>query len=381
VVNTSWNIYNFRMGLINRLLQSNHEVIAIAPKDSYTKDVISSGCEFVNLTMDSKGVNPVKDVALTMELFKIYRRIKPDIILHFTIKPNIYGTLAAGLLNIPVINNVCGLGTVFHWNSFISRVAFLMYRIAFRSANLVFFQNREDEKYFTKKVDIPDLRTAILPGSGINISAFKPKNYVKNKEFTFIMVARLLVDKGVEEFVEAARILKKKGVKARYLVYGRIDKNHKRAVPVNKLKKWIKEGVIEYKGVSDNIAEPIGQSDCVVLPSYREGTPRTLLEGGSMAKPLIATNVPGCNDVTINGYNGLLCKVKDSNDLALKMEEILSMPVTRIRAMGQNSRRHIAMKYEERFVVDKYLQAINNIAGTFDVSWKSIIDSMQLSLN
>ncbi len=361
VVNTSWNIFNFRMGLVNRLIESGHEVIAIAPKDAYSANIIAAGCEYINLTMDSRGVNPIKDAALTIELFRIYKRINPDVILHFTIKPNIYGTLAARFLKIPVINNVSGLGTVFLWDNFASKVALWMYKIAFKSANFVFFQNREDEKHFIDKVGIRNMQSGILPGSGIDISVFKPNGYVKNEDFTFILIARLLIDKGIEEFVEAVRILKKKGLKARFLVFGNIEANHKRAISIDKVSAWAKEGIIEYKGVTDNIREQVGHSDCVVLPSYREGTPRTLLEGGSMAKPLIATDVPGCNNVVISGYNGLLCNAKDSAHLAKQMEHLMSLPTAEIEAMGQNSRKLVVEKYDENIVIDKYESAIKQV--------------------
>ncbi len=363
VVNTSWNIYNFRMGLIKQLIESGHEVIGIAPKDAYSANIVAAGCKYINLTMDSRGVNPIKDAALTVELYRIYRRIRPDVILHFTIKPNIYGTLAARMLNIPVINNVSGLGTVFLWDNFTSKVALWMYKIAFKSADFVFFQNKDDEKHFIREVGIQNLRTEILPGSGINVSTFMPNGHMKNEDFTFVMIARLLIDKGIEEFVEAVRILRKKGIKARYLLFGNIEANHKRAISIDKVSSWAKEGIIEYMGVTDNIREFIGHSDCVVLPSYREGTPRTLLEGGSMAKPLIATDVPGCNNVVINGFNGLLCDVKDSTDLAMKMEELLSLPVDRIDAMGQNSRKLIMERYDEKIVIDKYQSALNEVVN------------------
>lgn len=349
------------MGLINQLIESGHEVVAIAPKDAYSANIIAAGCQYINLTMDSRGVNPIKDGALTVELYRIYKRINPDVILHFTIKPNIYGTLAARLLKIPVINNVSGLGTVFLWDNFASKVALWMYKVAFKSANFVFFQNKDDEKHFIKKVGIKNLKTGILPGSGINISAFQPNGYMKNEDFTFILIARLLIDKGVEEFVEAVRILKKKGLKARFLVFGNIEANHKRAISIDKVSAWAKEGIIEYMGVTDNIKEQVGHSDCVVLPSYREGTPRTLLEGGSMAKPLIATDVPGCNDVVINGFNGLLCKAKNSKHLAAKMEQLMSLPAAEIDTMGQNSRKLIVEKYDENIVIDKYQSAIKEV--------------------
>ena len=174
VLNTSWNIYNFRLGLVKALLAEGHTVFAVAPPDEYSVKLEKIGCEYIQVRMDSRGINPLKDLGFLLELLFVYKRIKPDIILHYTIKPNIYGTIAARLLGIPVVNNVCGLGTAFLQRNFLSKIAVTLYKIAFRTSGKVFFQNKEDRAFFEKKRIVKRNQTEVLPGSGIDIEYFKP---------------------------------------------------------------------------------------------------------------------------------------------------------------------------------------------------------------
>lgn len=361
VLNTSWNIYNFRMGLIGSLIKHGHEVIAIAPEDEYSGKLEEAGCQYEKVTMDSRGANPLKDMALTYELYRIYKRVRPDVILHFTIKPNIYGTFAARLLNIPAINNVCGLGTVFLKKGLVSIVAKFMYKLAFRYPKKILFQNNEDCELFIRCRIINQERSDIVPGSGIDIQRFLPGNFERKEDFTFLLISRLIKDKGIYEFIEAIRKLRDKGIMARFKVVGAIDEQHKRGIPASHIQSWIDEGLIDYRGRANDVREYIRQADCVLLPSYREGTPRTLLEAASMGKPIITTDVAGCNNVVIDRYNGLLCRLKDPDDLAAKMEMMLTLPANDRRKMGINGRHHIEQNFDEHIVIDKYLYLIDHI--------------------
>jgi glycosyltransferase involved in cell wall biosynthesis len=342
VLNTSWNIYT------------------IAPEDDYTHRLVTAGCIHHRVKMDSRGANPIKDSALILELFFIYRRVKPDIILHYTIKPNVYGTLAASLLRIPVVNNVCGLGTVFLKSNLVSFVAILLYRISFRFADRVFFQNPDDMKLFLDKKLVQPKSVDILPGSGIDLKKFKPTTFKRNDKFTFLLISRLITDKGVLEYVDAVRKLKANGLNASFQVLGAMDPEHKRGIQVNVIQEWINSGIIEYLGTTDDVRSFIELADCIVLPSYREGTPRTLLEAASSGKPIIATDVPGCNHVVHNNFNGLLCKLKDSDDLAEKMLQMASLEDETLRVFGQNGRARMESEYDESVVINKYLSALND---------------------
>jgi glycosyltransferase involved in cell wall biosynthesis len=349
------------MGFIQALQAEGVEVHTIAPVDEYTKRLTEANCIHHPLKMDSRGSNPIKDSALIVELLLIYKKIKPDIILHYTIKPNVYGTFAAALLGIPVINNVCGLGTVFLKKNLVSAIAIFLYKISFRFPEKVFFQNQEDLHLFVNNKLIAKEKADLLPGSGIDLKKFLPTAFKRNHLFTFIMISRLIIDKGVLEYIEAIKILKAKGIQARFQILGAKDPEHKRGIKLDVIEEWINHGLIEYLGTTDNVRPHIGNADCVVLPSYREGTPRALLEAASLCKPMIATDVPGCHQIVRDNYNGFLCNLKDAEDLAEKMESMLSLDDEQLQQFGKNGRQLVEREYDESIVIDKYIDSINTL--------------------
>lgn len=360
-LNTSWNIYNFRFSLVKELLRSGHTVVAIAPYDEYTVKLVNIGCEFENVTMDSRGANPFKDLGLTFELYNIYKRVQPDVILHYTIKPNIYGTLAAKKLGIPVINNVSGLGTIFLNDNLISKLALKLYRFSFKFPKQVFFQNQEDLQLFLDKELIQQNICEVIPGSGIDLNYFQPQEpqtISEDKPFEFLMISRLIIDKGIREFVAACAILQERGMNAKFSLLGKLDEEHSRGISKEELQGWIDEGYINYLGSTDDVRPYIYNADCVVLPSYREGTPRTLLEAAACAKPTVATNVPGCNNIVDDKLNGLLCKVKDEDDLAQKMKTMFYMSKEARAEMGLKARNIVERRFDHQIIIDKYMKAI-----------------------
>lgn len=360
-LNTSWNIYNFRFSLIKELLRYGHTVVAIAPHDEYTTKLVDIGCEFENVTMDSRGANPFKDLGLTLELYNIYKRVKPDVILHYTIKPNIYGTLAAKRLGIPVINNISGLGTIFLNDNFISKIALSLYRFSFKFPKQVFFQNHEDLQLFLDKELIEQNICEVIPGSGIDLNHFQPQaaqTISEDRPFEFLMISRLIIDKGIREYVAACAILQERGMNAKFTLLGKLDEEHSRGISNEELQGWIDEGYINYLGSTDDVRPYIHNADCVVLPSYREGTPRTLLEAAACAKPIVATNVPGCNNIVDDKLNGLLCTVKDENDLAEKMKTMFYMSEETRADMGLNGRNIVERRFDHQITIDRYVKAI-----------------------
>jgi len=364
VINTAWNIYNFRMGLVRALLAEGMQVVAIAPSDGYEKELKRNGCEFVSVPMEKTGTNPWKEFKIILRLYRAYKKAKPDIILHFTIKPNTYGSIAAKWLGIPIINNVSGLGTVFLNSGLVSKIALAVYRYTFRYPNKVFFQNEFDRELFLNKGLVAREVTEVIPGSGIDLKKFiaSPKEQNGNT-FTFLMISRLLVDKGVYDFIEAIKSLKEKRPELHFQLLGPVDPEHKRGISNEELQEWIDEEWVEYLGTTDDVRPFISNADCIVLPSYREGTPKTLLEAASMQKPLIATDVPGCNSIVVNNYNGYLCNLKDPIDLAKKMNKMADLDSVQITEFGKNSRKKVEDDFDEKIVVSKYLKSINKIAN------------------
>ncbi|MDO1445551.1 glycosyltransferase family 4 protein [Rhodocytophaga aerolata] len=359
VINASWNIYNFRMGLIEAFMEARHEVYTIAPPDEYSDRLVAAGCHYVPVALDNKGSHPLKDLQFTYKLHHLYRQIQPDVVLHYTIKPNIYGTMAAALLGIPVINNVSGLGTVFLRDNLTSKIAHVLYKLTFWSPKKIFFQNPDDRDLFIQKKLVKQPITDLLPGSGINLSLFKPEPFKRNATFSFLLIGRLLYDKGIVEYIEAIKLLKQKGIRATFYLLGFKDYSAA-GIPETLLKEWLDNGWVTYLGTTDDVRIFIKEADCVVLPSYREGTPRTLLEAAAMAKPLIATRVPGCVEIVDHEVNGYLCEVKNAASLAEQMLRMYLLENAKLQKMGLASRQKVEEKFDEKLVIRKYMDALQD---------------------
>jgi len=258
---------------------------------------------------------------------------------------------------------VCGLGTIFLKKNLVSSIAIALYRLAFKFPKKVFFQNPDDRALFVNKKLIASSATDLIPGSGIDLNRFVPSDFKRNKTFTFLLVSRLITDKGVLEFIEAVRQLKATGMNAKFQILGAKDPKHKRGIKLKVIDEWITSGTIDYLGTAQDVRPFIQQADCIVLPSYREGTPRTLLEAASIAKPIITTDVPGCHQVVTDGHNGLLCKLKDSADLAHKMKVMFNFGEETLRIMGLNGRKKVELEFNESVVIQKYLSAIRSTSA------------------
>lgn len=348
------------MGLIRELLKLGHTVVTIAPQDDYSKKLEEEGCHFVSISMDNTGSNPFRDYSLFKQLKAVYQQQKPDIAFHYTVKPNIYGTLAAKSLGIPVINNVSGLGTVFLSRSISSWIAKKLYQHAFAKADLVFFQNADDQEAFLSQIDLPKLNMDLLPGSGINLTAFTKTAPITGGK-VFLMISRLIIDKGVLEYLEAAETTLKKYPDAKFQLLGKLDPDHARGIPEEIIAKAHDNGFVEYLGETDNVKPYIEAASCIVLPSYREGTPRTLLEAAAMGRPVITTNVAGCKEVVSDQVTGLLCKDRNAADLSDKMNMICDMVEEELSEMGKKGRQLIESKFDEQIVINQYLKHLSNI--------------------
>ena len=362
-LNTAWNLLNFRAGLIGGLISSGYEVVVVAPKDEYVVKLELLGCRFVHLEMDNQGTHPIRDLLLLWRFFRLLKTEKPDLCLFYTVKPNVYGSLASRLCGIPFINNVSGLGAVFIQGGWVKSIVSALYKLAFRNSYRVFFQNRDDLGLFLENKLVKVALTDVLPGSGINLHRFTPTDDTDRKSlnspFRFLLIARMLKDKGIVEFVNAAQLLKESGVNADFCLLGFLGVQNPAAISSEQMKEWTDQGFVKYLGVSDDVREHIASADCIVLPSYREGTPRTLLEAAAMGKPIITTDVVGCKEVVEHGVNGFLCEVKNAQDLSLKMKEMLLLSEGQRRMMGENGRLKMEKEFDENIVIQKYLQAID----------------------
>jgi glycosyltransferase involved in cell wall biosynthesis len=353
ITNSSRTAYLARIGLIKKLISDGFSVSVASPKDEFVELLETAGCQHYNVNIDVSGINPIKDVATFFTLFKIIRKVKPDLCLNYTIKPNIYGNMAASFQNIPVFSVVPGLGYSFISSGFVSRIAGTLYRISLSQAEKVFFLNNDDRDEFVKKGIIKSDKTLILPGEGINTDYFAPENKEKNDDKkVFLFYGRILKDKGFYEFVKAAKIIKEKCGNCQFNVLGFLDEPNPSAVSKEEMDKIISEGAVKYLGVAKDVRSFVADSDCIVLPSYREGMPGVLLESMSMEKVVITANVPGCKDAVADGETGFLCKVKDVDDLAGKILKVSQMNQSELDEMGKRGRKSVIEKYDEKKVFD-----------------------------
>lgn len=364
----AWTLYNFRAGLMRTLKRSDNVVIGGgAAGDSFEAKIAGLGVPFVPLPVNKKGINLIADLKLIWALYRWYRRERPDIVHHFTIKPVIYGSIAARLAGVPrIINTVTGLGFVFTGEkiTWLRRLVERMYRLSNKCAHFVFFQNQDDLEFFLGRRLVNRSKIGLLPGSGVDCDFFAPNpiaNPRDQRPVTFLMVARMLRDKGVFEFVEAARMVKFAFVKAQFQLLGGRDERNPNVISQTDFDRWQSEGVVTWLGEVADVRPTVAKADVVVLPSYyREGIPRSLLEGAAMGKALITTDAVGCREVVDNNVNGLLVPPKDAKALAQAMMQMIHNPEMRM-AMGKAGRQKVLREFDERIVIEEMLKMYGEV--------------------
>jgi glycosyltransferase involved in cell wall biosynthesis len=315
----------------------------------------------IEVKIDRSGMNPVADLRLLYDYRRLLRRLRPAAYMSFTIKPNIYGARAAASCGIPAFPNVSGLGTAFIGNGGLQQIVTPLYRWGFRRAAKVFFQNSEDRNLFVERRIVGTARTQVLPGSGVDLDRFTPALMPEGPP-TFLLVGRMLRDKGIFEFAEAARHVRRQVPGARFQLLGPVDEGNRTAIGRGQLQEWVRDGTLEYCGTTGDVRPYIAGAWAVALPSYREGLPRSLLEAGAMARPLIATDVPGCRAVVKDGLNGYLCTVRDPLSLANAMIKLAALPAASRFAMGAAARETVAESFGEKRVINAYLEALSDVA-------------------
>lgn len=362
-LNTAWNLFNFRAGLIRALVAEGYEVVAVAPSDEYAARLAELGCRFVALPMDNKGTHPGRDLLLFFRFLKLLRRERPDVFLGYTVKPNIYGSLAAHVLGIPVVNNIAGLGVVFNSDNWLTRLVRQLYKVALSRSRHVFFQNNEDLRMFVQQGLVAEGKVSRLPGSGVDLGIFRyaPIPPMENRPFHFLLAARMLRDKGVGEFVEAARMVRQKYPTTRFQLLGFLDVKNPTAVSSAQMNDWVGEGVVEYLGIADDVKPYMAAADCVVLPSYREGVPRSLLEGAAIGRPIVTTDAVGCRDAMDDGISGFCCRAGDAGDLADKLFRMIEMTHEERVRMGLEGRKKMEREFDEKIVIRRYLEVVDEL--------------------
>lgn len=364
VANTTWNIYNFRLNIIDKLLKEGHKVVVLSPIDEYLKykEKYPTVKHFGIRTLNRYGVNPLSDVLLILELIRKYRKIKPDIILHYTNKPNIYGALAAKVSGIDSIATITGLGYAFIHRGTVSKITKLLYRIAAKMHKKLIFQNKADRKLFIENNFVEKENALLVKGSGVDTQYFFPsENGVDYDHTTFTFIGRLLYDKGIVEFIDAAKSIKKKYPKARFWVVGELDEKNPSSIEKEDLNYWIDQKIIEYRGFERDVRPVLRKTDCVVLPSYREGLPRIVLEGLAMGKPIITTKTAGCEETVNDGQNGFLVAIKSSKELITAIEQFLNKNIDEQKEMGKAGRLRAEKEFDSLLIADQVYDIIKPI--------------------
>ena len=356
IVNHDVVIYNFRKELVEKLLSLGHEVFIISPDGKKINLLIEMGCKHEKIDVNRHGINPVEDIKLFNRYSNALKKIGPDIVFTYTIKPNIYGGAAAYFLHIPFFINVTGLGNAIKNDSgFLKKISSYMYSQILKRADAVFFQNKNDMSFFSKKISFK--RVELLPGSGVNLSSFQPIEYPKNKKLRFLFLSRIMKEKGFDEFLSAARQMKSSGYDASFEVAGFIDEIDYE----KKVNKSVEEGIINYYGQVDDVRQLFKNINCLVLPSYHEGMSNVLLEAAASGRPLIASNIPGCQEIIDDRNNGFLCEPKNSEDLLRKMILFYELSWNEQEFMGIKSRDKVEKEFNRNIITDKYIDMMEDV--------------------
>lgn len=357
--NLAWNLVNFRAGLIRGLIAAGYRVLAVAPANPEMEARLRAlGAEFAAVPIDAMGLAPGRDIATFLALRRLIARHRPAAWLSWTIKPNVYGALAAGLAGVPALPNVSGLGTAFIRRNLLTVLVKQLYRAGFRRAPVVFFQNADDRALFLDNRLVRSAQARLLPGSGIDPTDWAPADYERPPPRRFLMLARVVADKGVREFVAAARIVRQGWPDARFRLMGFLDVANRTAIDAETVRRWEAEGVIEYLPPVSDVRPAVAWADFVVLPSYREGLSRVLLEAAALRRPVVTTDVPGCRDIVSDEVNGFLCAPRDAVALAAALARAAAVSDAEWQRMAQAGRDRVSAEFSQERVNALYLGAL-----------------------
>lgn len=357
-----WDFVNYRRSLIRVLVQAGHSVTIVAAADGHEATLRASGANVVCQPFNRGSLNPLHDLGLAFGYLVAFRKLSPDVIVSFGIKPVIYGSIAATLLRIRHAAVITGLGSAFATAGWLRRLAGMLYRLGLASAERVFFLNADDQQYFLQHTVVPSAKTALLPGEGIDTHHFSLQEWPSGTP-CFLFVGRLIGDKGVREFVEAARTVRESLPQARFQLLGKIDADNPSGVPECEVRTWAASGAVSYLGAHEDVRPFIAASHVVVLPSYREGVPRALLEAAACGRPVLATDVAGCREVVVAGETGWLCAPRSAVALAEAMLAAAGRPPAELAAMGRKGRDHVERRFADAQVCAAYLSFLDGAVG------------------
>lgn len=354
LANLDVGLYKFRKALIKKLIDQGNEVYISLPKGMLVQNLKEMGCHFIETPVDRRGINPATDFKLMMRYFNILGKIKPDLVITYTIKPNIYGGIAARFKRIPYAVNITGLGTAFQNENMIKKLVVFLYKLSCKKAKTIFFENEGNKQVFIENNIIKESRSCTLPGAGIDLDEYKMTPYPEeSRNIRFLFIGRVMKEKGVEELFKAAKNIKKIYPEVSFDIVGPMEDDYK-----ERIQSLVRNGIIYYYGYQEDVKPFIKKCDCFVLPSYHEGMENTLLECGAMGRPLITSRIHGCMEAVRDGENGYLVDVKDVKGLEEKMMEFIELSYEEKKQMGEKSREVIEERFDKEKVVEMTLEGL-----------------------
>lgn len=356
LVNHDVVIYNFRLEIVERLLKEGYEVHISSPYGERIDELISLGCKYVDASIARHGTNVIEEFKLLFYYRKIIKEIKPDVVLSFTIKPNIYGGIACRMLNVPYIANITGLGTAVENKGLMQKVSIALYKIAFKKVNCVFFQNTENRQFFIDSNIAVD-KHKLIPGSGVNLERFTVLDYPLDEAIQFVFISRIMKEKGIDQYLEAAEYIKNRYPNTSFHICGFCEETYE-----DKLNVLQDKGIIHYHGMVRNVTDVLEKSHCTIHPTYYpEGMSNVLLESAACGRPVITTNRSGCREVINDRVNGYMVEQQNSQDLIEKIEQFLELDYEAKKQMGLAGRRKVEEEFDRQIVVDAYFKEVDNV--------------------
>jgi len=352
LTNLGMGLYKFRKELLEELVQQGYEVTLAMPHDEYVSIFEALSCKFVEVPLDRRGTNFIADFKTLISYMKIIRIEQPDIVLTYTVKPNVYGGMACAWMNVPYIANVTGLGTAFERKNLLSLIAKNLYRFGLRKAQCVFFQNNVNMKFFTDNCLIKR-KKKLIPGSGVNLKQYAYSQYPPDDTIRFLFIGRIMKAKGVEELFEAARFIKSKYKNVYFDIIGFCEESYQ-----NTIDSLHESGIVVFHGKQSDVRGFIQKAHAVIHPSYHEGLSNVLLESAAMGRPVLASNVPGCIETFNESQSGFGFEVKNAQALIDAIERFISLPHQEKKAMGESGRIKVENEFSRDIVVASYLEEI-----------------------
>ena len=352
LANNDVGLYKFRKELIQELIHRGNKIVVSVPDGELIPDIKNLGVKVILTDVDRRGINPLTDMKLLLKYFRMEATLKPDLVITYTIKPNVYGGVVSRILRIPYAENITGLGTTFQTENLIKKLVCFLYKISCRRAKVVFFENEENKQIFLEHHLIREEQACRLNGAGVNLDEYPYTEYPDESEpIRFLFIGRVMKEKGVDELFEAARRIKKEYPKAVFDIVGPMEDEHESVV-----QKLEEEGIINYYGYQKDVRPFIAKCHCFVLPSWHAGMANTNLESASSGRPIIASNIPGCMEAVKNNMSGFLCKTRNSDDLYKVIKKFIELPYEERKAMGLTGRKYIEDVFDKKKIVARTIE-------------------------